>query len=293
MKKFSFIILIFTAFYCSGSSYTFYCIPDFSKKTNETLKQFLIQNQKYNKRKVAVFDGDGTVMGQVPHYLADECLYETAKKYPLKKKHVINRMKKISNVSLPYVQDRVFFFEGDRLEDIRDLGNDCFKRHYKNKIYSPIKKLIGLLKKNGFEIWIVTASPEALYQKFLSRAFDIPITNIIGVKSVIHGGKITNRIVKPVPQDHGKKEAIETFVQEVPLFVAGNSRGDKEMIEFSKGLRMIINPDEHVASDQKESIADYAKKNNWLIEKIKDIPEKGFPSVSSNYYNIRMNKTRD
>ena len=155
-----------------------------------------------------------------------------------------------------------------------------------------MRDLIGLLKKHHFEIWIVTASPEGMYQQFLNKEFSIPITHIIGVKSVIRNGIITDEIVNPVPQDHGKKEAIETFVQDIPLLVAGNSRGDKEMIEFSRGLKMIVNPDEHIAPDQKESIADYAKKNNWLIVRIEDVPEPGFPAISSKKYQIRINKTR-
>ena len=82
-------------------------------------------------------------------------------------------------------------------------------------------------------------------------------------------------------------------MQDVPLFVAGNSRGDKEMIEFSKGLKMIVNPDEHIAPDQTESISDYAKNNNWLVVKINDVPAKDFPSVSSKKFGIRLNKTHE
>ena len=54
---------------------------------------------------------------------------------------------------------------------------------------------------------------------------------------------------------------------------------------------MIINPDEHIAPDQKESIADYAKKNNWLVVKINDVPAKDFPSISSQKFGVRLNKT--
>ena len=156
-----------------------------------------------------------------------------------------------------------------------------------------MRKLIQLLKDNGFEIWVVTASPETMYQRFLSRELRIPFTHIVGVKSVTRGGIITHEIIPPVPQDHGKKEAIETFIQEQPLLVAGNSRGDKEMIEYSRGLRIIVNPDEHIAPAQKESIADYARRNNWLIVRIRDVPEPGFPAVSSRTYGVRLNKTRD
>ena len=42
------------------------------------LKAFLNTTLTMNNRKVAVFDGDGTVIGQVPYYLADEALYRYA-----------------------------------------------------------------------------------------------------------------------------------------------------------------------------------------------------------------------
>ena len=156
-----------------------------------------------------------------------------------------------------------------------------------------MQSLINLLKKHDFEIWMVTASPEGMYQQFLSKAFDIPITHIVGVKSVIRNGIITEEIVQPVPQDHGKKEAIETCVQDVPLLVAGNSHWDKEMIEFSCGLKMIVNPDEHIAHDQTESISDYAKRNNWLIVCMQDVPATDCTEVSSKVFGIRVNKTRE
>jgi phosphoserine phosphatase len=236
-----------------------------------------------------VFDGDGTVMGQVPHYLADECLYAFAKKSPGRKPEVLERMRGQSNVSLPYVQNRVHYLAGESLAAVREMGDRCFEENYSGKIYAPMKELIGRLKENGFEVWIITASPEALYQKFLSRAFGIPVTSIVGVKSVVRNGLITDEIVRPVPQDHGKKEAIETFVQEVPLFAAGNSRGDKEMIEFSRGLRLIVNPDTHLEAGEKESIRDYAERSGWLVAGIPDLPEAGFPRVSGEY-GVRENK---
>ena len=155
-----------------------------------------------------------------------------------------------------------------------------------------MKSLIKLLKNNDFEVWIVTASPESMYQKFLSKAFSLPITNIIGVKTIIRDGFITDEIVHPVPQDKGKKEAIETFIQGIPLLVAGNSRGDKEMIEHSAGIKMIVNPDEHIAHDQIESIAAYADRHNWIIVRINDMINENFPAVSSKQYAIRKNKVR-
>ena len=268
-------------------------IDGFTNDANQQLKDFLIKSRSEEGRKIAVFDGDGTVLGQTPHYLADECMYRWASQRPDYKLSVIDSLKSQSNVSLPYVQNRIHLVAGMSLEEYRDLGENCFNDYYTEKIFQPMKDLINILKGEDFEVWIVTASPEGMYQQFLSNVFQIPITSIIGVRSVIRDGIITDQIVHPVPQDHGKKEAIETFIQDVPLLVAGNSRGDKEMIEHSKGLKLIVNPDEHIAPDQKESISDYAKRNNWIVVRVDDIPDPNFPSISSKKYGKRLNKTRN
>ncbi len=287
---FTFFALLYN---CKTKENTFQPIEGFDAKTNERIEKFLVETKDYNKRKIAVFDGDGTVLGQAPHYMADECLYEVALNNPQKKTDVIKKMTKLSNVSMEYVQLRVKFFEGDTVDYLRELGSNCYKKYYAEKVFKPMVNLIYKLKENGFEVWIITASPEALYQKFLSEELHIPITNIVGVKSVVHEGKITGTMVEPIPQDHGKKEAIETFVQERPLLVGGNSRGDKEMIEYSGNLKIIINPDEYVAEDQTESIAEYARKNNWMIAKIKDVPSNEFPYISSKNFNMKKNKTNE
>lgn len=295
MKKIILLLLISSQVFIScslnRSNENYTPINGFSQEANLQLKEFFEKYENSNERKIAVFDGDGTVIGQTPHYLADECMYQYAQENPNWHPEIIDTMIKYSNVSLPYVQYRVKFIAGKSLQFYRDLGEETFNKYYKDKIFLPVKELINTLKRNNFEVWIVTASPEGMYQQFLSKEFDIPLTNIVGVKSVIKNGIITDEIVFPVPQDEGKKEAIETFIQDQPLFAAGNSRGDKEMIEFGKALRMIVNPDEHIEVGQEQSIADYAKKENWLIIKINDTPAVDFPSVSSKNYGIRLNKT--
>jgi phosphoserine phosphatase len=278
---------------CAHGPKGFSPIKGFSEQANSQLEAFLEKTKTETGRKVAVFDGDGTVLGQTPHYLADECMYSYAKTKPEKNPELLAEMGKIRNVSMRYVQGRVEYLSGESVTFLRDLGEKCFNQHYSKKIFQPSRRLIQVLKQHGFEVWVVTGSPQVLYQQFLAKQLDIPIINVVGVKSVVRGGIVTSEMVAPIPQDHGKKEAIETFIQEQPLFVAGNSRGDKEMIEYSRGLRMIVNPDEHVAPDQKQSIADYAKSENWLIVRIRDVPEPGFPSISSKDFGIRINKTRD
>ncbi len=289
---FSLSILFIVSCNIDDKKQDFVAINGFSDKANLQLNLFFEKHKSTQGRKIAVFDGDGTVMGQTPHYLADECMYQYAKEDTAWNTEIIDTITKLSNVSLPYVQFRVKYIAGKSLQFYRDLGEKTFNKYYKHKIFQPVKQLISILKENDFEVWIVTASPEGMYQQFLSKEFNIPITNIIGVKSVIKNGIITDKMVHPIPQDEGKMEAIETFIQDKPLLVAGNSRGDKEMIEFSSELKIIVNPDEHIAEGQEQSIANYAKKEKWLIIKIDDTPDINFPSISSQKFGIRLNKTR-
>ena len=220
------------------SAQTYRQIKGWSKEVNDRLEDFLNSTITMKIRKVAVFDGDGTVMGQVPHYLADEALYQYADehfkgktdKFSKEKMAILNRMVKDgNNVGKPYVEDRVHFLAGLTPEEILEMGYACYQTSYRNKFYPEMKQLIANLKEYGFEVWILTASPEFLYQKFLAEELGIPEVNILGVKSVVVGGKLTDDIILPIPQDDGKANVIPTFIKTRPLVVGGNSRGDMDI----------------------------------------------------------------
>ena len=104
---------------------------------------------------------------------------------------ILNRMVKDgNNVGKPYVEDRVHFLAGLTPEEILEMGYACYQTSYRNKFYPEMKQLIANLKEYGFEVWILTASPEFLYQKFLAEELGIPEVNILGVKSVVVDGKL-------------------------------------------------------------------------------------------------------
>lgn len=283
----AFTLVLAAALQCKPS------VQSFDAETNAALSGFFARTANHSGRKVAVFDGDGTVVGQVPHYLADECMYEFAQKNPAKHPDVIARIKPQSNVSMPYVRGRVQFFAGETMESLRDIGDDCFRRNYAGKIYPQMRELVSVLHKHDFEVWIITASPEALYQKFLSRELGIPTTRILGVKSVVKDGIVTDQMIEPVPQDEGKRLAIETFVQARPLLAGGNSRGDAEMINFSSDFKIIVNPDPSKPANGDPSVEDLAREGKWHIVRIRDVEEPGFPGISSKVFGVRKNKTND
>ncbi|MCB8994224.1 MAG: haloacid dehalogenase-like hydrolase [Bacteroidales bacterium] len=245
--------LAFLSFLSALNAQSYRYIKGWAQETNDQIESFLNSTLPMTERKVAVFDCDGTTFGQVPHYLADEALYQYAEEV-LKKRNdkdakerlaILDRMVKDgNNVGKPYVEDRVHFLAGLSPEEIEMIGAECYRKAYQGKFYPEMKELIANLKEYGFEVWILTASPEILYQKFVAEELGIPYTHIVGAKCVIANGKTTGEIIPPIPQDDGKASSIETFIKARPLIVGGNSRGDLDMLNESVGLKIVVNPDD-------------------------------------------------
>ena len=229
----------------------------------------------------------------MPHYLADECLYTYAKQHPERKPALIKKMTTMSNVGHDYVEARIKYMAGMTTQEISELGKSCFKREG-YRFYPEMVALIELLKEHGFEVWPISASPQFLYQGFVADALDVPVDRIIAVKSIVGSGWVTtDEIVVPIPQDEGKAETVYTFVEATPLFAAGNSRGDFEMIETSSAFKLIVNPD----PDKKkevfggETLKGYAETHGWDVVLIQDEEAPGFPNLTSREFKIKKNRS--
>ena len=279
-------------------------IHGWSDEINTRLEGFLNSTIIMQERKVAVFDCDGTTFGQVPYYLADEALYQYADEV-LKKRNdkesaaklaILDRMvKNGDNVGKAYVEDRVHFLAGLTQQEIENIGYNCYRKSYKGKFYPEMKALIANLKEYGFEVWILTASPEFLYQKFVAEELGISNVNILGAKCVVKDGKTTGEIIPPIPQDDGKAHTIETFIKARPLIVGGNSRGDMDMLNESFGLKIVVNPDDLSVRGAEDgpmsghTVKSYWEKEGALIVNCDDVTDREVQFHTSQW-KIRENR---
>ena len=283
---------------------TYRPVKGWSQEINEQIEGFLNGTIAMNIRKVAVFDCDGTTFGQVPYYLADEALYQYADevlkerndKQAREKLKILDRMVKDgNNVGKPYVEDRVHFLAGLTPEEIETIGYNCYRQSYQGKFYPEMKQLIANLKEYGFEVWILTASPEQLYQKFVAEEFGISSINVLGAKCVIKDGVTTGEIIPPIPQDDGKAHTIETFIKARPLIVGGNSRGDMDMINESAGLKIVVNPDDITVRGPEDgamsgqTVKSYWEKHGALIVRCDDVADPGV-KFHTEGWKIRQNR---
>lgn len=302
------VALIATLFMCGftptadAQTYQYTPIKGFQDNTNEKIEAFLESTVPMETRKVAVFDCDGTLFGQAPYYLADEALYDFAKENYAGKTDSLSKAKMAmvdkllhgDNVGVDFVQNRIRFLSGLTADEVQALGNRMFHEKYQGKMYPQMKALIQNLNNYGFEVWICSASPELLYQRFCEEQLGIPQDRILGVKSRVGEGDIvTDELVFPVPQDEGKADVVRTFIKAKPLFVGGNSRGDMEMMDTSVGLKLMINPDDkkaEKAAGGKTMKAYWSADPNCIIEYINDVPTPGNTYVTEEW-GVKSNAT--
>jgi phosphoserine phosphatase len=270
-------------------------IKGFSEGTNKALQEFLERHEETEGRKVAVFDFDGTLMGQVPFYAADELFISQSEEGLIKSQDLpdIAGVSPSSGVMQNYLAIdkkmghkfallwRVKAYKGHKISVVRQRAMDFYTEHYLKKIFPPMRRLVHVFFENGFEVWVITGTTEFYVDRFIPKYFGIHPCRVIGNKTIVHDGVITDIPAGPVTEKDGKVDAIETFIKVKPLFVAGNSIGDANMLKYSLDLSLIINPG--------SSLRNLAEENGWIID---EIPDKPLPDSTHYYrkYGIKPNR---
>jgi hypothetical protein len=95
------------------------------------------------------------------------------------------------------------------------------------RIYDQIKDLVGVLQKNGFDVWVVSASPQHFVEPFAAM-LTIPADHVVGIRTVLVGGKHTSNIQGCGPVPDGTNDG------------AGNVTGNA-LITYIDGKRCWVN----------------------------------------------------
>ncbi len=97
-----------------------------------------------------------------------------------------------------------------------------------------MKRLIGWLVAAGIEPWLVSASPEVLVRSTASF-FGLPIAGVVGNRSIVRGGIITEELEEPVCMFEGKAVRVLGQFEDAELLLAvGDSANDLPLLELSQ-----------------------------------------------------------
>lgn len=159
--------------------------------------------------------------------------------------------------------------QGQKISAVREWAQSAFNLIQPNPIFSEQRKLIDLLKANGVQIYIVTASIKWAVEPG-ALALGLSHENVIGVETQIVNDLVTTEVVHPVTYKMGKVEALLKKTNGVvPFLSSGNTMGDFELLQKASHIRLAVSAssrDDRLFKTESELLAE-AKANNWLYHR--------------------------
>jgi phosphoserine phosphatase len=166
-----------------------------------------------------------------------------------------------------------------------------FKRPYSELTFVPMRELLDYLRANGFKTYIVSGGGVEFMRPMTEKMYGIPPEQVIGsrieTKYMLKDDKpilMREPKVDFVDDGPGKPVGINAIIGRRPIFVAGNSDGDYEMLRWATAgdgprLGVIVHHTDEVreyAYDRKthfgklDKAMTEAKERGWILIDMKN-----------------------
>jgi phosphoglycolate phosphatase-like HAD superfamily hydrolase len=151
------------------------------------------------------------------------------------------------------------------------------KRPYTACGYAPMIELLRYLEANGFTCYIVSGGGRDFMRPVTVDMYGIPPERVVGSSVGLafrDGNLVTTGVTEFLNDGPVKPVRIWGRVGRRPIFAAGNSNGDIEMLEYTHGMRLLIRHDDaerefdYVAGA--ERALELAAARGWTVASIRD-----------------------
>jgi phosphoserine phosphatase len=280
-------------------------ITDFVKAaTTDGSEGFVVPEDR-----IAVFDNDGTLWSEQPFYFQLGFMLDRVKtlapqhpewktKEPFKS-ILDGDLKGIAKGGEKgIVELGMATHAGMTTDSFADIVTNWFAaakhpktgRSYNEMTFLPMRELLDYLRANGFKTYIVSGGGVEFMRPITEKAYGIPPEQVIGSTIVTEYDVVGDvPVLKRLPKidfiddGAGKPSGINKFIGRRPIFVAGNSDGDYEMLRWvaagkRPGFAMIVHHtdgEREYAYDRKSEFGkldkalDEAGRRNWLVVDMK------------------------
>ncbi|HET7666583.1 MAG TPA: HAD family hydrolase, partial [Mycobacterium sp.] len=151
------------------------------------------------------------------------------------------------------------------------------KRPYTACGYRPMVELLRYLEARAFTCYIVSGGGRDFMRPVTSALYGIPPERVVGssVGLVYRDGELTTT-AQPEFLDDGPMKPVRLWgrIGRRPILAAGNSNGDIEMLEFTRGLRLLVLHDdaerEFDYTAGAEKARELAAAENWTVVSVRD-----------------------
>ncbi|MGV2101237.1 HAD family hydrolase [Rhizobium sp. 21-4511-3d] len=266
--------------------------------------------------RIAVFDNDGTLWCEQPYYIQLGFMLDRVKtlapqhpewktKEPFKS-ILDGDLKGIAKGGeMGIVELGMATHAGMTTDQFNTIVSDWFAaaKHpktgklYTEMTYLPMRELLDYLRANGFATYIVSGGGVEFMRPVTEKLYGIPPQQVVGSTiatqyAIVGDVPVLKRMPKVdfVDDGPGKPVGIHKFIGRKPIFVAGNSDGDYEMLRWTTaakgpGFAMIVHHtdgDREYAYDRQSSVGkldkalDEAERRNWLVVDMKNDWKKVF-----------------
>ncbi|CDZ68133.1 Nonspecific acid phosphatase [Neorhizobium galegae bv. orientalis] len=172
-----------------------------------------------------------------------------------------------------------------------------FDRSFDQITFLPMRELLDYLRANGFKTYIVSGGGIEFMRPIVAKAYGIPPEQVVGSSilteyAIVGDVPVLRRLPKIdfVDDGPGKPAGINKFIGRRPVFAAGNSDGDYEMLRWvaagkGPGFAMIVHHtdatreyayDRQSAFGKLDRALDEAQRRNWLVVDMKNDWKKVF-----------------
>lgn len=131
-------------------------------------------------------------------------------------------------------------FEASVLEWVKSARHPKTNQPYTSMVYQPMLELLDYLRDNGFATFIVSGGGIDFMRPWAEGVYGIPSHQIVGssVKTQFDyndGNPVLRKLpeVNFVDDKEGKPVGIDQHIGKKPIFAAGNSDGDLQMLQYT------------------------------------------------------------
>ena len=209
--------------------------------------------------RIAVFDNDGTLWNEKPLYIPVEYelayLKEEVPQNPELQKNSfyteiakgnVAVMKDFSSFDLvnllftSHKGQKEADYESSVYTFLSEKQHPKFKRPFKALVYQPMVELVQYLQNNNFKVYIVTGGEISFVRTVSKEIYNIEPENVIGSSVQLKyvsdtSGTYLMRTdkIQSVNDKYIKPSNISLHIGKKPIFAAGNSDGDYEMMQYT------------------------------------------------------------
>jgi phosphoglycolate phosphatase-like HAD superfamily hydrolase len=158
-----------------------------------------------------------------------------------------------------------------------DAKHPTLGRPYTACGYAPMVELLRYLEANGFTNYIVSGGGRDFMRPITGPLYGIPPERVVGssVGLVYRDGHLYTTSSPEFLDDGPVKPArLWSRIGRRPIFAAGNSNGDIEMLQYTHGMRLLVLHDDAAREFDyvggAEKALDVAKADGWTVASIKN-----------------------